>query len=64
MSCGCLRKKATDLDKTRELARKEMEIDKKDYVIYEENGKIYHERKECWKKAGRPGRLREIYYYG
>lgn len=63
MSCDCVKKTPTDLDKTRELVEKEMGIDKKDFVIFKIKGKIYHDRKECWIKAGRPGEIVEIRYY-
>ena len=33
-----------------------------DDVIYEQDGKIYCDRKECWTKAGKPGRVREFIY--
>ena len=63
MSCDCVKKTHSDLEKTRELVEKEMKIDKKDFVIFKIGGKIYHERKECWIKAGRPGEILEIRYY-
>lgn len=64
MSCGCRGKRtATELDKIRLAATRESEIDKTDYVIYEENGKRYYDRKSCWEKAGKPGRLAEIIFF-
>lgn len=57
MSCNCLKKNKTDFDKAVELSRKESSIDKTDYVIYEEDKKIFHDKKECWIKAGKPGKI-------
>lgn len=63
MACDCLKKKNTGYDKIRTLAKTESKIDKVDYIIYQDEGKTYHERKECWEKAGRPGKIEEIIYY-
>lgn len=62
MSCNCRKKVVTEIGIARQLVMKEIVIDKVDFVIYRENGKIYHERKECWIKAGKPGKILEIYY--
>lgn len=62
MSCNCRKNVVTEIGKARQLVKKEMEIDNVDFVIYKDNGKIYHERKECWIKAGKPGKILEIYY--
>lgn len=63
MACDCLKKQTTDVDKIITQAFKESEIEKEDYIVYEENGKIYYDRKTCWEKAGRPGKIQEIIYH-
>ena len=63
MSCGCLKKNITEADKARAVAEKVSKLEKTDYVIYEENGKTYFDRKSCWEKAGKPGKAREIIYH-
>lgn len=63
MSCGCLKKRTeSERDKIRRAAMRESEIEKRDYVIYEEEEKLYYDRKECWEKAGRPGKAKEIIF--
>ncbi|OUO16614.1 hypothetical protein B5F93_00660 [Odoribacter splanchnicus] len=63
MSCDCLKKKTTEADKIMNQARIESEIEKKDYVVYEEGNKTFYDRKSCWQKAGKPGKVRGIIFY-
>ena len=62
MSCGCFKHKDSEYSKTKRLAERLAGLEKTDYVIYEQNEKIYCDRKECWTKAGKPGRVREFIY--
>lgn len=63
MSCGCLKKKTeSEYAKIKEMALRESELEKADYVIYSEGGRVYYDRRSCWEKAGRPGRVREFLF--
>lgn len=63
MSCDCLKKHTTEAEKVSKQAYTESKIEKTDYIVYEEENKIYYDRKACWEKAGRPGVVREIVFY-
>ena len=63
MACDCLKKKTTELDKISAQAQLESKLEKTDYIVYEENGKTYYDRKECWAKAGKPGKAIEIIFH-
>jgi hypothetical protein len=64
MSCGCRKIRiAPRVDKVRELAIRASKIDKSDYIIYELEGETYFDKKSCWKKAGRPGVVKELICY-
>lgn len=63
MSCNCLKNVVNEFDRALELARYESKIDKTDYIVYELDSKVYHDRKECWQKAGRKGKIRAIIFY-
>ena len=63
MGCGCIKREATDRDKMRELAGRMSEQEQHDYIIYEQNGKYYFDRKECWQKGGSPGKIAEIIFF-
>lgn len=52
MACGCFKHKDSEYSKTKRLAERLAGLEKTDYVIYEQDGKIYCDRKECWTKAG------------
>lgn len=58
-----MKRTASKYDRVRAEARKLSELEKADYVIYDEKGRIYTDRRSCWEKAGRPGTLREIVCY-
>lgn len=63
MACNCIKRTISLHDRARIEARKLSELEKADYVIYDEKGRIYTDRRSCWEKAGRPGTLREIVCY-
>lgn len=62
MACGCFKHKDSEYSKPRGWRNVLPGLEKTDYVIYEQDGKIYCDRKECWTKAGKPGRVREFIY--
>lgn len=63
MACDCLKKNTTEIDKVSAQAQLESNLEKTDYIVYEENGKTYYDRKTCWEKAGKPGKAIEIIFH-
>lgn len=63
MSCDCLKKKTTEADKIMKQAQTESKIEKTDYIVYEEQDKTFYDRKECWEKAGKPGKITAVIYH-
>ena len=41
MACGCFKHKDSEYSKTKRLAERLAGLEKTDYVIYEQDGKIY-----------------------
>ena len=63
MSCNCGKNaKSLEKEKVVAMATNESNTEQVKYVVYEIDGKITYDRKECWEKDGSKGILKRIIY--
>lgn len=63
MSCGCLKNIYAEKSKIEKQAIKESGLDKTDYIVYEIEGKTTYDKKSCWIKSGKKGKIKSIIFF-
>lgn len=62
MSCNCVKAQITELRKLRESVAKIVKADQVDYVIYEQDDKVFADTFSGWIKEGYPGKVRDFIF--